>query len=119
MGASRVAIHCSLLQTLAIMVTIEYEYHNIFDATSSFFSIGGAAVMTSLVKNLNIHYATTLVAAVICTYTFIGGLGATFYVSYFNTAIIYIIMIVFIMKVYNDPNNKDNPLGKWSLPTRR
>ncbi|ELU01443.1 hypothetical protein CAPTEDRAFT_189772 [Capitella teleta] len=44
------------------------------------------------------------------TYTFIGGLGATFYVSYFNTFLIYLIMTIFLVKVYFDPS-EDNPLG--------
>ncbi|XP_064611598.1 uncharacterized protein LOC135475601 [Liolophura sinensis] len=72
--------------------------------------LGGAAVLTSLVKDLSVEYATILVTAVIGTYTFIGGLGATFYVSYVNTAVIYIIMIVFITKVYAN-EDVDNELG--------
>ena len=47
------------------------------------------------------------------TYTFIGGLGATFYVSYFNTSIMFIIMLIFLAKVYNEPSNDENPLGKF------
>ena len=73
--------------------------------------VGGAAVMTNLVDGLSIELATGLVAAVIGSYTFIGGLGATFYVSYFNTALIYIIMIIFLVKIYQDGGNPDNPLG--------
>ncbi|KAI0221152.1 Urea-proton symporter DUR3, partial [Lamellibrachia satsuma] len=73
--------------------------------------LGGAAVMTNLVKGLSVELATILVATIIGTYTFIGGLGATFYVSYFNTSIIYITMLVFLVKVYHDPDNVDNPIG--------
>lgn len=51
--------------------------------------LGGAAVMKSLVQDISVEYATLLVTTVIGAYTFIGGLGATFYVSYFNTGIIY------------------------------
>ncbi|XP_048249148.1 urea-proton symporter DUR3-like [Haliotis rufescens] len=72
--------------------------------------LGGAAVITSLVKDISLEYATTLVAITIGGYTFIGGLGATFYVSYFNTAIIYVVMIIFLLKVYGD-DSPDNPLG--------
>jgi Na+/proline symporter len=72
---------------------------------------GGDAVLTSLVDGLSVEFATVLVAAVIGSYTFIGGLGATFYVSYFNTALIYIVMIIIIQKVYNDSGETDNPLG--------
>ncbi|XP_071147925.1 uncharacterized protein [Mytilus edulis] len=77
--------------------------------------LGGAAVLTSLVKGLNVEFATVLVVAVIGTYTFIGGLGATFYVSYFNTALIYIIMLIIMQKVYNDPDNSSNPLGSKDI----
>ena len=48
------------------------------------------------------------------TYTFIGGLGATFYVSYFNTSIMFIIMLIFLAKVYNEPSNDENPLGEFT-----
>lgn len=72
---------------------------------------GGAAVITSLVKFISLEYATTLVAATIGAYTFIGGLGATVYVSYFNTAIMYVILVIFMSKVYMDPNNSGSPLG--------
>ena len=76
---------------------------------------GGAAVMTNLVKGLSVELATGLVAMVIGTYTAIGGLGATFYVSYFNTSIIYIIMLMFLVKVYHDPDNDTNPLGECTM----
>ena len=95
--------------------------------TYLFLTVGGAAVMTNLVSGLSVEMATMMVATVIATYTFIGGLGATFYVSYFNTAFIFVIMIIFLTKVYNEPNNEDNPLGTvscfnlrdWSLITGR
>ncbi|GFR85860.1 urea-proton symporter DUR3-like [Elysia marginata] len=74
--------------------------------------LGGSAVITSLVKLISVEYATTLIAAILGGYTFIGGLGATFYVSYCNTAIIYIVMIILIFKVYEDGEDDDsNPLG--------
>lgn len=68
-------------------------------------AIGGAAVMKSLVQDISVEYATLLVTTVIGAYTFIGGLGATFYVSYFNTGIIYILMMVFVMNVFNDDSS--------------
>ena len=71
--------------------------------------------MTNLVDGLSVELATGLVAAVIGTYTFIGGLGATFYVAYVNTAIIFIITIVFLIKVFYDFGDDSNPLGKSFL----
>ena len=40
-----------------------------------------------------------LLASVIGGYTLIGGLGATFYVSYFNTALIFILIIMLVAEV--------------------
>ena len=70
--------------------------------------------MTNLVKGLSVELATSMVAAVIATYTAIGGLGATIYVSYFNTLIIYVIMLVFIVEVYHNPNSNSTAIGKFS-----
>ena len=70
--------------------------------------LGGIAVMTSLVDGLSVEMASMIIALVIGSYTFIGGLGATFYVSYFNTALIFIIMLCFVVKVYSDPGRDDN-----------
>ena len=76
---------------------------------------GGCAVLTSLVDGLSLELAAMALAAVIGTYTFIGGLGATFYVSYFNTSVIFIIMLLFLIKVYHDPTDSpDNPLGRYN-----
>ncbi|XP_077996739.1 uncharacterized protein LOC144450048 [Glandiceps talaboti] len=75
--------------------------------------LGGAAVLTSLVQDLSIELAAMVLAAVIGGYTFIGGLGATFYVSYFNTALIFAVMLVFVIRIYNDSDHdwSENPLG--------
>ncbi|KAL3875049.1 hypothetical protein ACJMK2_037988 [Sinanodonta woodiana] len=73
--------------------------------------LGGATVLSSLSKGVGVEYATILMTALIGTYTFTGGLGATFYVSYFNTAVIFICMLISIIKVFNDPDDSGNPLG--------
>jgi Na+/proline symporter len=72
---------------------------------------GGSAVLSGLTKDMGVEYATMLMTAVIGTYTMIGGLGATFYVSFFNTAMICVMMLVFVIRVYDDPDSDDNPLG--------
>ncbi|XP_059168393.1 LOW QUALITY PROTEIN: uncharacterized protein LOC131950305 [Physella acuta] len=82
---------------------------------TSMLMLGGSAVITSLVKSIDVEFATTLIAAVVGSYTFLGGLGATFYVSYFNLAIIYVIMIILIFKVYEDGSDLDNPLGNITI----
>ncbi|XP_052271715.1 uncharacterized protein LOC127872425 [Dreissena polymorpha] len=73
--------------------------------------LGGSAVLSGLTREMSVEYATMLMTAVVGTYTFIGGLGATFYVSFFNTALICVMMLVFVMRVYGDSGTIDNPLG--------
>ncbi|KAH3853923.1 hypothetical protein DPMN_096461 [Dreissena polymorpha] len=83
------------------------------------YTSGGSAVLSGLTREMSVEYATVLMTAVIGTYTFIGGLGATFYVSFFNTALICVMMLVFVVRVYDDPGKIDNPLGKipyFNLP---
>ena len=57
-------------------------------------------MLTTIVKSLSTELAVALIVAVVGTYTFIGGMGAIFYVAYFITAIILIISLVFLVKVF-------------------
>ena len=52
-------------------------------------------------KDLSPELAAMLLASVIGGYTLIGGLGATFYVSYFNTALIFMLIIMLMVEVRN------------------
>ena len=56
--------------------------------------------------DLSPELAAMLLAAVIGGYTLIGGLGATFYVSYFNTALIFILIIMLVVEVNNKNENQ-------------
>merc|ERR1711936_1215667 len=75
-------------------------------------TIAGTTVLNSLVKDLSPELAAMLLAAVIGGYTLIGGLGATFYVSYFNTALIFVLILMLVVEVFYTPfNNPENPFG--------
>ncbi|XP_023324732.1 urea-proton symporter DUR3 isoform X2 [Eurytemora carolleeae] len=75
-------------------------------------TIAGTAVLNSLVDGLSPEAAAMLLAAVIGGYTLIGGLGATFYVSYFNTMLIFILIIMLVTEVFYNPfGNPENPFG--------
>eukprot|EP00088_Acartia_fossae_P002402 TRINITY_DN10975_c0_g2_i3.p1 TRINITY_DN10975_c0_g2~~TRINITY_DN10975_c0_g2_i3.p1 ORF type:complete len:661 (-),score=169.34 TRINITY_DN10975_c0_g2_i3:383-2365(-) len=75
-------------------------------------TIAGTAVLNSLVSDLSPEAAAMLLAAVIGGYTLIGGLGATFYVSYFNTALIFILILMLVVEVFYNPfENPENPFG--------
>ena len=66
-------------------------------------------------RDLSPEMAAMLLASVIGGYTFIGGLGATFYVSYFNTTLIFVLVIMLVVEVFYNPfDNKDNPFGSSS-----
>ena len=69
-------------------------------------TIAGTAVLNSLVKDLSPELAAMLLATVIGGYTLIGGLGATFYVSYFNTALIFVLIIMLVVEVIKWVTNK-------------
>jgi len=73
---------------------------------------GGAATLTTLISGFSVELSTLLVAAIITSYTFTGGLGAFFYMSYFNSASILIFIVVFLVKVFYDYSpTGDNMLG--------
>lgn len=73
---------------------------------------GGAATLTTLIQGFSVELATLLVAAIISSYTFMGGLGAAFYMSYFNSAVILIFIVVFLVTIFYDNSPTDeNVLG--------
>jgi len=75
-------------------------------------TVAGTAVLNSLVKDLSPELAAMLLATVIGGYTLIGGLGATFYVSYFNTALIFLLIIMLMVEVFFNPfGHVENPFG--------
>merc|ERR1712226_974398 len=62
--------------------------------------------------DLSPELAAMLLAVVIGGYTLIGGLGATFYVSYFNTALIFFLIILLMVEVFFNPfEHMNNPFG--------
>ncbi|XP_030829061.1 urea-proton symporter DUR3 [Strongylocentrotus purpuratus] len=73
--------------------------------------MGGCAVLTSLVDGLSLEMAAMCLTVIIWASTGIGGLGATFYLSYFNTTIIFIIMTIFVLITYNNLGSRDTVLG--------
>ena len=77
--------------------------------------LGGTAVLTGLVQGLSPEFASMLLVVLIGGYTLIGGLGATFYVSYFNCVVIFGLMIVFTLEIFYNPfANEKNPFGSAS-----
>jgi len=66
---------------------------------TSMLLLGGAATMNAL-TGMNIYWASFLIPWGTMIYTMTGGLGATFLASYIHTAIIFIILVVFVYTIY-------------------
>ena len=50
-------------------------------------------------------------AALFGSYSLIGGLGTTFYVSYFNACLVFILFIVFVVKVLHNTDTEFQSIG--------
>lgn len=61
--------------------------------------LGGAAVLNSL-TGIDIYIAAFLIPVGIIIYTFFGGLKATFFADYLNTAIMFSVVLLFILIIY-------------------
>ncbi|HKU50333.1 MAG TPA: sodium/solute symporter [Nitrososphaera sp.] len=61
--------------------------------------LGGAAVVNSL-TGVNIYVAAFLIPVGVIIYTLFGGLKATFFADYLNTAFIFVVILVFVIAIY-------------------
>ena len=61
--------------------------------------LGGAAVLNSL-TGVDIYVAAFLIPVGVIIYTFFGGLKATFFADYMNTAIMLSVVIFFVVVIY-------------------
>ena len=58
------------------------------------------AVLQALIKDMSIEMCVFIIAALFGSFSFIGGLGSTFYVSYFNAFVTFLILTVFVIRVF-------------------
>lgn len=61
--------------------------------------LAGKAAIEVLTKNSSNEFIVMILAVLFGSYCLIGGLGTTFYISYFNTALIFISTSMFILKI--------------------
>eukprot|EP00968_Pinguiococcus_pyrenoidosus_P021896 scaffold2952_cov312-Pinguiococcus_pyrenoidosus.AAC.11 len=66
---------------------------------TSMLLLGGAATVNAL-TGMDIYLASFLIPWGVIAYTMAGGLKATFMASYIHTAIIFVILVVFVFSVY-------------------
>jgi Na+/proline symporter len=60
------------------------------------------ALLQALVKDASGEYCVIIMATLFGSYSFVGGLGSTFYVSYFNTVIIFACVLCFTFSIFYD-----------------
>ena len=65
----------------------------------TFLTLAGKAALEVLSKDASYEFIALILAVLFGSYCFIGGLGTTFYISYFNTALIMITVVVFAINV--------------------
>ncbi|XP_033743421.1 urea-proton symporter DUR3-like [Pecten maximus] len=65
--------------------------------------LAGKASLHVLVKDSSDEFVILILAVLFGSYCLIGGLGTTFYISYFNTALTFVTLLVFVVMVsYTD-----------------
>ncbi|RUS73380.1 hypothetical protein EGW08_018858 [Elysia chlorotica] len=73
--------------------------------------IAGHALFTGLVKDISDELIMLIFATLFGSYSLVGGLGSTFYVSYANALITFVILSVFIIEMFYLPDKADLPFG--------
>ncbi|XP_070198051.1 uncharacterized protein [Littorina saxatilis] len=76
--------------------------------------LAGKATIQSLTKNASDEYAVLIMATLFGSYSLIGGLGTTFYVSYFNACLVFILLIVFVVKILHNTDDQWKNIGDTS-----
>jgi len=61
--------------------------------------LGGAAVVNAL-TGIDVYIAAFLIPIGVIAYTLFGGLKATFLAEYFNTAFIFVVVLIFVSAIY-------------------
>ncbi len=66
---------------------------------TSMLILGGAAVVNTL-TGIDIYIASFLIPIGVIIYTLFGGLKATFFAEYFNTAFVFVVVLIFVSTIY-------------------
>lgn len=65
----------------------------------------------SLIKDSSPEFCVLIMATLFGSYSFVGGLGSTFYVSYFNALLVFVLIAVLIVKLFYLPEGPALPFG--------
>lgn len=73
--------------------------------------LAGRATIQSLTKDASDEFVLVVMATLFGSYSLIGGIGTTFYVSYFNACLVFILLIVFVVKILHNTNSTYESIG--------
>lgn len=73
--------------------------------------LAGRATIQSLTKDASDEFTLLTMAVLFGSYSLIGGLGTTFYVSYFNACLVFILLIVFVVKIWHNTDEDYVAIG--------
>ena len=73
--------------------------------------VAGVAIIQSLTTEASDEFCVLIIATLFGCYSFVGGLGTTFYVSYFNAVLIFSTLIVLLVKILYSPSTSGETLG--------
>lgn len=73
--------------------------------------LAGKATIQSLTKNASDEFTLLTMAVLFGSYSLIGGLGTTFYVSYFNACLVFVLLIVFVVKIWHNTDEEYSAIG--------
>ena len=75
--------------------------------------IAAKTAVSALVKDISDEMLLVLLAALFGSYCMIGGLGTTFYISYFNTALTFISVMIYVFSVIaNDDSDSPSSIDR-------
>ncbi|XP_076443027.1 uncharacterized protein LOC143281665 [Babylonia areolata] len=80
--------------------------------------ISGNDLFQALIKDVGDEFSVLVMAALFGSYSFVGGLGSTFYVSYFNAFTVFVVLAVFVVRVFYLPLDQ-LPFGDLQTVYRR
>lgn len=73
--------------------------------------MAGQATIKSLTKDASDEFTVIIMATLFGSYSLIGGLGTTFYVSYFNACLVFVLLIVFVAKIFHMGDERYSTIG--------
>ena len=73
--------------------------------------VAGIAIIQSLTTEASDEFCVLIIATLFGSYSFVGGLGTTFYVSYFNAVLIFSTLSVLLVQILYSSNSEGDAVG--------